>query len=73
MISLLKYSKENRYPQVKCKEKNSKKPIYNSIVIKKKEYLEAQQSYFQAQYFKVSKNIKFKKRIKVIHVTNHAL
>ena len=44
MISLLKYSKENRYPQVKSRKKNSKKPIYNSIVIKKG-YLEAQQSY----------------------------
>ena len=50
MISLLKYSKENRYQEVKNRKKNSKKAIYNSIVIKK-EYLEAQESNFQAQYF----------------------
>ena len=56
MISLLKYFKENRYSQVKSRKKNTKKPIYNLIVIKKRSISKHNRAIF-------NQNIFFKKTI----------
>ena len=50
MISLLKYSKQNCYLQVKNRKKELLKPIYNSFRLKK-DYFQTQESYFQAHFF----------------------
>ena len=64
MISLIKYSKENRCPQVKSRKKNSKKPIYNSIVVKKKSISKNNRAIFKHNIFKKTIILNLKKEQK---------